>query len=199
MRSVPASSSLCRSPGRPRSTNASASPRQCHSIICVQSSSTGLYLGLRIAAAHPLAGVVRAAYPRATSVHVFPAPLAVVRWRCVARFEGEYAAGSIALGSAPEEQARVPPLPTGPVPHALATVPTVREALAWARFPVVRVGPADATGTASKSPISATTCTFVMSIAADGTVADAHLERGGSVGELLRRWRQSSVRDPPDP
>lgn len=159
---------------------------------------SGIYLGLRIATAQHLAGVVRAAYPRATSVHVFPALLAVGRWRYVARFEGEYAAGSIALGSAPEEQARVPPLPTGPVPDALATVPTVREALAWARFPVVRVGAVDASG--HRIEIAdlryhlrgEPTLAFVMTIAGDGTVADARLERGGSVGELLRRWRQGA-------
>ena len=81
----------------------------------------------------------------------------------------------------------------------------MREALAWARFPVVRGGPADASG--HRIEIAdlryhlrgEPTLAFVMSIAANGTVADAHLKRGGSVGELLRRWRQSSVRDPPDP
>ncbi len=61
---------------------------------------SGIYLGLRISTVQHLMGVVRKAYPQATSVRVFPAPLAVARWRYVARFEGEYAAGSVALGSA---------------------------------------------------------------------------------------------------
>ncbi len=157
---------------------------------------SGIYLGLRISTAQHLMGVVRKAYPQAASVHVFPAPLAVARWRYVARFEGEYAAGSVALGSAPEEQARVSPLPTGPVPGVLAAVPTVREALAWARFPVVRVGPASISG--HRIEIAdlryhlhgEPTLTFVITIADNGTVADAHLDRGGSASELLRRWRR---------
>lgn len=112
--------------------------------LLVGAAVAGLYLGSRIASARHLTGVVREAYPGATSVHVFPAPLAVTRWRYLARFEAEYAAGSVTLGSAPEEQARGSASPTEPVPQALASIPTVREALAWARFPVARVEPDDA-------------------------------------------------------
>lgn len=156
---------------------------------------SGIYLGLRIASGQYLVGVVRAAYPGAASVHVFPAPLAVAGWRYVARFDGEYVAGSIALGSPSEEEARVASTPAGPVPRSLAMAPTVREALAWARFPVVRVEQVDGGG--HRIEIAdlryhlrgLPTLAFVITVAGDGVVTDARLERGGSIGELFRRWR----------
>jgi inner membrane protein len=158
---------------------------------------SGAYLCVRITIARHLTSVIGANYPQAESVHVFPAPLALMRWRYVAQLEGEYAAGSIELGNNPEEDARISPLPTGPVPASLVGVPTVREALAWARFPVVRIH-AEATGHAHQIEISdlryhlhgEPALTFVIAVAHDGTVTDARLDRNVSLGEFIRRGRQ---------
>jgi inner membrane protein len=154
-----------------------------------------LYLGLRVASAHHLTAVVRAGYPDALRVRVFPAPLGLARWRYVAVFPGEYAVGSVALGGPREQQARAPALPTGPLPADLAAVPTVREALAWARFPVVRV--ADAGPLGRRVEIAdlryhlrgQPTLKFVVTVTRDGTVTEARLDRGGTAGQLLRRFR----------
>lgn len=155
-----------------------------------------VYLVFRVATAQHLTDVVREANPSATSVHVFPAPLGVVRWRYVARFGLDYAAGSVALGSAPHEEARVSSLPTGPVPEAFAAVPTVREALAWARFPVVRLEPLQGGGQRIEVADlryhlrGAPTLAFIMVLRGDGTVTEARLERGGNLRELFARWMQ---------
>lgn len=155
-------------------------------------SVSGTYLAFRVATAHHLEGVVRAAYPRASSVHVFPAPLAVTRFRYVARFDAEHAAGGIALGGVPTEQALVPAFPNGPVPSELARVPTVREALAWARFPFVRIGAATTSGQRIEVADlryhlrGKPTLTFAITVARDGTVSDARLERGVEVRDLIR-------------
>jgi len=82
-------------------------------------------------------------------------------------------------------------LPTGPVSPALAAVPTVREALAWARFPVVRVGAASSSG--QKIEVAdlryhlrgKPTLTFAITVARDGSVTDAHLERNAGLGQLI--------------
>ncbi len=155
---------------------------------------SGLYLGLRIGLSLHLSSVVRGAYPGATDVQVFPAPLSLLRWRYVTPLGTEYAAGSVSLGSAPEEEARVARLPSGSLPPALAAIPTVREALAWARFPVVRLNAA--AGSDRRLEIAdlryhlhgKPTLTFVISVASDGTVTGAHLDRGGTGKELIRRW-----------
>jgi len=152
-----------------------------------------VYLVGRIVLAQHLDGAVRSAYPTAASVDVFPAPLAVRSWRYVARTDdGAYAAGSIALGDAPREHARVTPLPTGPVPTRVAAVPTVDEALAWARFPVVRVEPHDGGHRVRVADLRYHVCgeptlVFVIAVATDGAVREARLERGGSPRDRLDR------------
>ena len=158
--------------------------------------STG-YLVFRIASAAHLTGSVQRAYPTAAGVRVFPAPFAVTRWRFVAQLHGSYAVGSMALGGTPREEARVASFPTGPLPERLASIPTVREALAWARFPVVQRTPTADSG--HRIEIAdlryhmggKPTLAFVVQVAADGNVQNAHLERGGSARELFQRWRQS--------
>lgn len=155
----------------------------------------GTYLTGRIATSWHLTGVVREAYPAAASVHVFPLPFSALGWRYVSRFEREYAAGAVGLGSGLQEHARVSSAPTGPVPDELASVPTVHEALAWARFPVVRVtelGPAEHSIQVADLRYhlhGKPTLAFVVTIAGDAVV-DARLERGGNLGELFRRWRR---------
>lgn len=157
-------------------------------------AACALYMALRVGSLLHLTARVASAYPRARSVHVFPALLSVTRWRYVARFDAEYAIGSVALDEPPLEAARHRALPTGPIAHDLQRVATVREALSWARFPVVstivldssvrRVSIADLRYHLSGAP----TLSFVIDVARDGTVQQARLERGGSAAELLRRF-----------
>lgn len=154
------------------------------------------YLALRIGTSAHLTRQVARAYPQAESVHVFPTLLAVTRCRYVARLGLEWAAGSVALGSPPEEAARAPSLPTGPLPSELLRAPTVREALAWARFPVVSVEALD--GAARRVRVAdlryhlqgKPTLTFVIDVQPDGGVRHARLDRGGSARDLLRRFRE---------
>lgn len=154
-----------------------------------------LYVGIRVALAQHLTGVVRAAYPRADSVHVFPALLALTRLRFVAREGAEYAAGSVALGEPVREEGRAATLPTGPLPRELAAVPTVREALDWARFPVVAVTPVAAGARVQIADLryhlrGQPTLTFVVDVERGGRVTSARLDRGGSAQTLLRRWQK---------
>jgi inner membrane protein len=165
--------------------------------MAIGAAVSAVYLVFRIASAHLLTSSVRQAYPTATGIRVFPAPLATTRWRYVVELDGLYAAGSVGLGGTPDEEARVASFPTGPLPERLASIPTVREALNWARFPVVRSSLTS--DSAHRIEIAdlryhlrgAPTLTFVVLVAAEGTVQSAHLERGGSVRELFQRWRQS--------
>jgi inner membrane protein len=158
-------------------------------------SASALYVALRIALSMHLTHEVARAYPRAASVHVFPELLSVARWRYVARFGAEYVAGTVALGETPNEAARHQALPTGPLAEELRSVPTVREALRWARFPVVSSSALD--GSARRVNIAdlryhlggKPTLSFVIDVEPDGRVRSARLERGGSAAELLRRFR----------
>jgi inner membrane protein len=156
------------------------------------------YLVLRIAISHHLEGVVRARYPEPAVVRVFPAPLAVWRWRYVATVDGIHAAGDVTVGQAPQELARAPAARSEGIADLLpdlAAVPTVREALSWARFPVVSV--AEAKDGARQVRVAdlryhlrgQATLAFEITVAEDGRVIDARLDRGGSARDLLRRWR----------
>jgi inner membrane protein len=155
------------------------------------------YLLFRIASLHQLTSAVRQAYPAAAGIRVFPAPFAVTRWRYVAQLDELYAAGSVRLGGMPNEEARLASFPTGPLPETLTSIPTVREALAWARFPVVRsTATADSGHRIEIADLryhmgGKPTLAFVVDVAAEGAVRSAHLERGGSARELFRRWRGS--------
>lgn len=156
-----------------------------------------LYVALRIGLSMHLTREVAQAYPRAAGVHVFPELLSVTRWRYVARFDADYAAGTVALGEAPVEAARHRALPTGPMADGLRRVPTVREALSWARFPVVSTMPLDAS--VRRVTIAdlryhlggEPTLSFVIDVGPDGAVKNARLDRGGSAEELLRRFREN--------
>lgn len=160
-------------------------------------AASALYVALRITFSMHLTHEVAQAYPRAASVHVFPELLSVTRWRYVARFDADYAVGTAALGEAPVESARHAAQPTGPVASDLRRVPTVREALSWARFPVVSTNRLDASvrrvtiadlryHLAGKPTLS-----FVIDVGPDGRVQNARLDRSGSAGELLRRFREN--------
>lgn len=154
---------------------------------------SAVYLGARLALLASLTPMVASAYPSASSVHVFPAPFTLTRWRFVARTGEEYAVGSVGPAAGAVELGRHRAQPDAPLPEALRHVPTVREALAWARFPVVkrvtldanaeRVSIADLRYHLAGQP----TLTFVLDVERGGRVRSARLERGGSPRDLLRR------------
>ncbi|QSQ13802.1 metal-dependent hydrolase [Myxococcus landrumensis] len=152
------------------------------------------YVGARVAVWGALTRRVAQAYPQAEAVRVFPAPLSFSAWRYVARLPGSaLAAGDVTLLGAPRE-ARQVSAPEDALPAELRDVPTVREALAWARFPVVTVKPVDSGREVHIADLryhlrGEPTLTFVVRVGPTGTVEDARLERGGSASELLRRWR----------
>lgn len=152
------------------------------------------YVGSRVVARQVLLSRVRAMYPAASTVEVFPALLRPTTWRYVAVLDETYAVGSVGLRGAPDEQARQP-RPRGGAASVAAGQSSlaIHEALAWARFPVVSVAQhpdgaatlriADLRYHAGGQP----TLTFVFELH-DGAVVSSRLDRGGSVGELLRRW-----------
>jgi inner membrane protein len=153
------------------------------------------YLGLRITLQGVLTLRVRAALPTAERVQVFPAWLSVTTWRYVALLPSEYVAGTASLNKAPLEEQRWPRPAPDALPESVRRIPTVREALAWARFPLVSQVPHP--DGASEVRIGdlryhlngEPTLQFVLEINSEGALRDARLERGGSAGELLQRWR----------
>jgi inner membrane protein len=159
---------------------------------------SALYVGARVGVKAHLEGVVRAAYPQATRTRVFPTWLGITRWRFVAQDSGVYSAGDVGLFRAPREQRRVPIPSPDALPAAIRAVPTLGEALAWARFPLVSSAPTPDGGLEVRVADlryhleGAPTLAFVVALepAGDGyRVRSARLERGGSAKELLRRWR----------
>ncbi|MCP3057863.1 metal-dependent hydrolase [Myxococcus sp. K38C18041901] len=158
------------------------------------------YVGARVVSWGVLTGRVDRAYPGAQAVRVFPAPLSFRTWRYVARLPGEVlAAGELSLFGEPREDRRVV-APVDVLPEDLKDLPTVREALAWARFPVVTVVPVEGGREVRIADLryhlrGEPTLTFVVRVDAGGQVTDARLERGGSASELLRRWRGGDARE----
>jgi inner membrane protein len=71
----------------------------------------------------------------------------------------------------------------------------VREALAWARFPLVSTAPRANGGAEVRIGDlryhlnGEPTLQFILELSPEGGLRDARLERGGSAKELLRRWR----------
>jgi inner membrane protein len=156
------------------------------------------YVGARVAAWGVLTRRVEAAYATAESVRVFPLPFSVGTWRYVATLPGGVlAAGEVPLAGAPREARRVEATVDALPPDVRAVGP-VREALAWARFPVVTVAPVDGGREVRISDLryhlrGEPTLGFVIRLDADNRVTEARLERGGSASELLRRWRGQDV------
>ncbi|NTX12396.1 metal-dependent hydrolase [Myxococcus sp. CA056] len=152
------------------------------------------YVGARVVSWSVLTRRVDGAHPGAESVRVFPAPFSFSTWRYVARLPGDVlAAGDVTLLGEPREARRVT-APVDVLPGDLREVPTVREALAWARFPVVTVTQVESGREVRVADLryhlhGEPTLTFVVRVDAAGTVTEARLERGGSASELLRRWR----------
>jgi inner membrane protein len=156
---------------------------------------TAAYLGLRVSLQALLHHRVRGTWPGAEQVQVFPAWLSLTTWRYVVVLPGEYVTGTVALGAPPLEQRRWPRPGPEAVPASARNLPTVREALAWARFPLVTPGPRPGGGTELRIGDlryhlgGEPTLQFILELDAQGTLGAARLDRGGSAAALLRRWR----------
>lgn len=154
-----------------------------------------LYLAARIAVRADLSERVRSAYPAAESVQVFPSWLGPAHWRYVAVFPERYAAGRILAFGAPEEQASHPrSMPDASSARSRSNA-TLREALAWARFPLVTERPRPAGGVElSIADLryhlnGAPTLTFRIELDAQAHTVAAALDRGGSARSLWDRFR----------
>ncbi len=153
------------------------------------------YVGLRVATWAALTQRVEATYASAEAVRVFPLPFSAGTWRYVATLPGGVlAAGDVPLAGPPVEAGREP-ASEDVLTEDLRAVPTVREALAWARFPRVSLEPLPEGGQRIRIADlryhlrGEPTLAFVIHLDAANTVQHAQLERGGSAKELLRRWR----------
>jgi inner membrane protein len=172
--------------------------------LCVGLACSAAYLGARVVAWGVLTRRVEAAYTSAVSVRVFPLPFSVGTWRYVATLPGgALAAGDVPLVGAPREARRVESS-VDALPEDVRAVGPVREALAWARFPLVTVQPVAEGREVRISDLryhlrGEPTLGFVIRLDADLRVTDARMERGGSAGELLRRWRGDAGGPPPGP
>jgi inner membrane protein len=173
------------------------------------------YLGLRIGLTAYATKTVRAAYPQTQAVFVFPEVLAVTKFRYVAHLGDGHAAGNVGiLASATEkvrdfETYREPPrelrrhsysgIFVCDSPYCIARragrdAPALREAMDWARFPVVRIQ--SLPGFGRRFMVAdlryywdgKPTLTFVIDLNDKGHQLAARLERGGSVRELFERW-----------
>ncbi|MDC0710806.1 metal-dependent hydrolase [Stigmatella sp. ncwal1] len=156
---------------------------------------TVAYLGVRVSLQTVLSHRVRGAWPAAERVQVFPAWLSLTTWRYVVVLPSEYVTGTVALGSAPHEQRRWPRPGPEAVPASARNLPTVREALAWARFPLVSTAPQPEGGTELRIGDlryhlgGEPTLQFILELSPQGELRAARLDRGGSAASLLRRWR----------
>ncbi|MDQ3263972.1 MAG: metal-dependent hydrolase [Myxococcota bacterium] len=150
------------------------------------------YLGARVGTRAVLLERVRDRYPAAEQVAVFPGWLGIVRWRYVAVAPEQFAVGELGLGRELVEQAAVSRS------HALsaewAAVPTVAQALAWARFPAISAERrADGGATVRVADLryhlgGAPTLQFVIQLSPGLQVEEARLDRGGTARELMSRW-----------
>jgi inner membrane protein len=172
------------------------------------------YLAARIGLQTHAASEIRAAYPAAEQVQVFPKPLAVTSFRYVATLGRDFVAGEIGVLAPYEEQARVPRpfFEDSEAPAAGASeracaaaycrareaarrVPTLEAALSWARFPTVEAQENAGGGTTFTIADlryhwgGEPTLRFVIDVGANGSVAGARLERGGSARSLFERFR----------
>jgi inner membrane protein len=154
-----------------------------------------VYLVARIGVRAELLQRVRASYPTAESVHVFPSWLGPTHWRYVAAGPERYAAGNVDIFGAAEERATHARTTAGLLSPISRSNPTVREALAWARFPLVTEEPSEVGGTRlSIADLryhldGAPTLSFRIELDARARVVTASLDRGGSAQSLWKRFR----------
>lgn len=155
------------------------------------------YLAVRIAIRAELMARVDATYPQAEVVQVFPSWLGPTHWRYVAVLPNRYAAGRVKAFNSPEEQASHRRYTENNLSPLARENPTVHEALAWARFPLVSERPREPSG----AHISIAdlryhlngkpTLSFQIELDNRARVVAATLDRGGSAGSLLERFRNS--------
>ena len=154
-----------------------------------------VYLGARIAIRAELTARVQASYPSAETVQVFPSWLSPTDWRYVAVVGDRFAVGRVSIFAAPHEQASHQRAPAEGLSPLARSNPTVREALAWARFPIVNERPRAPSGVQlsiadlryhlNGSP----TLSFRIALDDRARVISATLDRGGSARSLLERFR----------
>jgi inner membrane protein len=163
--------------------------------LLVGAAASCVYLAARVAIRAELTRQVQAAYPGAEAVQVFPSWFGPTHWRYVAVARDRYAVGRVNTFAPPEEQA-THRRALGPQLSPLASSNgTVREALAWARFPVVDEKRREPSG--SRLSIAdlryhlngVPTLAFRIDLDERASVISATLDRGGSATSLVERFR----------
>lgn len=167
---------------------------QARKAILVGLAVSSLYLGFRTVSRAVLMERVERHYAEASRVEVFPALFSMTSWRYAAVSDEGHALGTISIFGSLNEQRRLPHSPD--IPVRLASIPTVGEALAWARLPVVSTRPAEGGGTEVDVADlryhlgGEPTLSIVIDVGPEGDVRSARLERGGSPKELFERWKK---------
>lgn len=164
--------------------------------VVVGLSVSVLYVGARVAVAQVLENKVRQSHPAAVAVRVFPRVVGFTSWRYVVVYPDTYSAGVVSLLEAFAEGRQVEKTPDGPLPDHVKDVPSVAEAVRWARFPVV-LHDTDDSGTTQVRIADLRyhmhgepTLRFVVDVSVGGEVTAARLDRGGSARELLKRFHE---------
>jgi len=167
---------------------------QARKAILIGFAVSCLYLGFRTVSRALLIERVERQYADASRVEVFPALFSITSWRYAAVSPEGYALGTVSVFGSPKEQRRIPHSPD--IPVRLAAIPTVGEALAWARLPLVSTRPAEGGGTEVDVADlryhlgGEPTLSIVIDVGPEGDVRSARLERGGSAKELFERWKK---------
>jgi inner membrane protein len=155
------------------------------------------YLAARIAIRAELTSRVQESYPSAETIQVFPSWFGPIHWRYVAVFAERYAVGRVSAFAAPQEQAIHRRAHGDGLSPLANSNETVREALAWARFPIANERPRAPSGRElSIADLryhlnGAPTLSFRIDLDERGRVVSATLDRGGSARSLLERFRGS--------
>lgn len=152
------------------------------------------YLGTRVVARSMIHDRVAERHSDALQIQVFPSWLDVTEWRYVAVFPERYVAGRAGVFDGPQPQATHERSTATALSAVARENGTVREVLAWARFPLIeltqtargatRVNVADLRYHLNGAP----TLCFDIELDATGRVTSARLDRG-SARDLLRRFR----------
>jgi inner membrane protein len=163
----------------------------------------GGYLLARVGVKHQLEGEVAARHPTATQITVFPDWFGILRWRYVAEAPEGYVAGTIRVGERPVVWATHPRPP--PLPDALGAVPTIAQAVSWARFPLTAwaEGP-DEGATVRIADLryhlyGEPTLSMSVEVDGKGEVTLARLDRPPRARELLEQWRTAPDRPSAQP
>jgi inner membrane protein len=142
------------------------------------------YVAARVGTRELLRAELQARHPTASTLEVFPSALNPVRWRFVVEEEGTWLAGSMLPWAEPTVEKRHPRAVPA-LPPALAQNATVREAMAWARLPVVTLdAPKDEPGLYDVRIADLRyhwrgepTLTFAIRVGEDGLTRHSELER----------------------